>query len=135
MIVLNIFPTGYAEEEFWTSCYKLLIIAMFLMASFVFVLGGGPESGRYGEYYGARLFYDPGSFPNGFKGLCSVFVTAAFSFAGTELVGRKFCISNFPCINLTLMPLRIVAATEHPNPTKAMPSAIKVCPKGGCGSI
>jgi hypothetical protein len=28
-----------------------------------------------------------GSFNNGFKGICSVFVTAAFSFAGTELAG------------------------------------------------
>lgn len=63
---------------------------MFVLSSFVFVLGGGPESGRYGEYYGARLFNDPGSFPNGFKGVCAVFVTAAFSFAGTELVGCTF---------------------------------------------
>ncbi|RAL60313.1 hypothetical protein DID88_000089 [Monilinia fructigena] len=30
-----------------------------------------------------------GAFHNGFKGLCSVFVTAAFSFAGTELVAIK----------------------------------------------
>lgn len=83
-----------------------MIIVILLLSSFIFVLGGGPESGRYGEYYGARLFYDPGSFPNGFKGLCAVFVTAAFSFAGTELVG--------------------LAAVEHPNPRKALPSAVKM---------
>jgi amino acid permease len=29
----------------------------------------------------------PGAFNDGFKGICSVFVTAAFSFAGTELAG------------------------------------------------
>ena len=28
-----------------------------------------------------------GAFNNGFKGICAVFVTAAFSFAGTELAG------------------------------------------------
>jgi len=106
VIILNFFPTGYAEEEFWTSVLKLTVIVIFLFAAFVFVLGGGPSSGRFGEYYGARLFYDPGAFPNGFKGLCSVFVTAAFSFAGTELVG--------------------LAAAEHPNPRKALPSAVKL---------
>jgi len=106
ILLLNLFPMGFAEEEFWTSCLKLLIVTMFLCSAFVFVLGGGPSSGAYGEYWGARNFYDPGSFPNGFKGVCSVFVTAAFSYAGTELVG--------------------LAATEHPNPRKALPSACKM---------
>lgn len=72
----------------------------------VFILGGGPSSGEYGSYWGARLWHDPGALANGFPGVCSVFVTAAFSFAGTELVG--------------------LAATEHPNPIKALPSAIKM---------
>lgn len=85
---------GFAEEEFWSSCLKLIAIAIFLIASLVFVLGGGPASGDYGEYWGARLWHDPGALANGFPGVCSVFVTAAFSFAGTELVG--------------------LAATEHP---------------------
>lgn len=49
--------------------------------------------------------YNPGAFQNGFKGFCAVFVTAAFSFAGTELVG--------------------LAAAEANNPTKSLPSAIK----------
>ena len=48
---------------------------------------------------------DPGPFNHGFKGLCSVFVTAAFSFAGTELIG--------------------LAAAETANPRKTLPSAIK----------
>lgn len=46
------------------------------------------------RYVGGRYYQNPGAFANGFKGVCSVFVTAAFSFAGTELVG--------------------LAATEHP---------------------
>ena len=47
----------------------------------------------------------PGAFNNGFKGLCSVFVTAAFAFAGTELVG--------------------LAAAETANPRKSLPTAVK----------
>jgi amino acid transporter len=57
------------------------MVAITLMASIIFVCGGGPSSGLYSEYWGARLYYDPGAFANGFKGVCSVFVTAAFSFA------------------------------------------------------
>ena len=49
--------------------------------------------------------YNPGAFHNGFKGLCSVFVTAAFSFAGTELVG--------------------LCAAETENPRKSLPKAVK----------
>jgi len=52
-----------------------------------------------------RNWYDPGAFRNGFKGFCSVFVTAAFSFAGTELVG--------------------LAAAESRTPLKSLPSAVK----------
>ena len=63
--------------------------------------GGGPG----GTYVGGRYWRDPGAFHNGFKGLCSVFVTAAFAFAGTELVG--------------------LAAAETANPRKSLPTAVK----------
>jgi yeast amino acid transporter len=56
-------------------------------------------------YIGGLYWQDPGAFNNGFKGLCSVFVTAAFAFAGTELVG--------------------LAAAETANPRKSLPTAIK----------
>jgi amino acid transporter len=101
VVIVNVFGAlGFAEEEFWSSCLKLTVIVIFLFSGLVFVFGGGPSSGLYSEYWGARLWYNPGAFANGFKGVCSVFVTAAFSFAGTELVG--------------------LAATEHPNPRKAV---------------
>lgn len=64
-------------------------------------VGGGPEGG----YIGGRYWRDPGAFHDGFRGLCSVFVTAAFAFAGTELVG--------------------LAAAETANPRKSLPTAIK----------
>ncbi|KAI8672145.1 hypothetical protein LRP88_03342 [Fusarium phalaenopsidis] len=107
IIFINVFGgIGYAEEEFWSSCLKLGAIVVFMIICLVLVCGGGPSNGRYNEFWGDRLWHDdPGAFKNGFKGFCSVFVTAAFSFAGTELVG--------------------LAAAESSNPTKALPGAIK----------
>ncbi|EHA49222.1 Amino-acid permease inda1 [Pyricularia oryzae] len=106
ILIINIFGTlGYAEEEFASSAFKLLATCIFLVIAFVLVLGGGPKDGRYNEYWGARLWVDPGPFQNGFRGFCSVFVTAAFAFSGTELVG--------------------LAAAEARNPVKEMPGAIK----------
>lgn len=64
-------------------------------------IGGGPK----GSYIGGQYWHNPGPFNNGFKGLCSVFVSAAFAFAGTELVG--------------------LAAAETANPRKSLPTAIK----------
>jgi len=106
IIIVNIFGTlGYAEEEFWSAVIKLGATVIFMIIALVLVLGGGPKSGRYGSYVGAHLWYDPGAFRHGFRGFCSVFVTAAFSFSGTELVG--------------------LAAAEAHNPVKSLPGAIK----------
>ena len=103
---INIWGTlGYAEEEFWSSCIKLGATVVFMIIALVLVLGGGPSNGMYSEYWGARTWYSPGAFANGFKGFCTVFVTAAFSFSGTELVG--------------------LAAAETKNPLKSLPGAIR----------
>jgi yeast amino acid transporter len=64
-------------------------------------VGGGQDVG----YIGGKYWDNPGPFNYGFKGLCSVFVTAAFAFAGTELVG--------------------LAAAETANPRKSLPTAVK----------
>ncbi|KAL2399722.1 Amino-acid permease inda1 [Exophiala dermatitidis] len=107
VMIVNIFGAiGYAEEEFWASILKLSSVVIFLIIAVVLVCGGGPSSGQYDHYWGARLWHEsPGAFKNGFKGFCSVFVTAAFSFSGTELVG--------------------FAAAEAKNPALSMPGAIK----------
>ncbi|KAK8129256.1 Amino-acid permease inda1 [Apiospora kogelbergensis] len=106
ILVVNIFGTlGYAEEEFWASSLKLIATVVFIIIAFVMVLGGGPDRGIYNQYWGARLWYDPGAFNNGFRGWGTVFVTAAFAFSGTELVG--------------------LAAAEAHNPVASLPSAIK----------
>ncbi|GAA5836294.1 hypothetical protein JCM3766R1_003482 [Sporobolomyces carnicolor] len=105
IIAVNVFGTlGYAEEEFWSSCLKLAAVVIFIIIGIVLNVGAG-KSGPYTEYVGGRYWRDPGALSNGFKGICAVFVTAAFSFAGTELVG--------------------LAATETPNPRKSLPSAVK----------
>lgn len=104
IIAINVFGTlGYAEEEFWSSCLKLAVVVIFIIIGIVLNVGGG--KGEFSSYVGGRYWQDPGAFANGFKGVCAVFVTAAFSFAGTELVG--------------------LAATETPNPRKTLPSAVK----------
>lgn len=106
IILLTVLGTlGYAEEEFWSSCLKLGVVVMFIFIGIVCICGGGPSNGEYSEYIGGRYWKNPGAFANGFKGVCAMFVTAAFSFAGTELVG--------------------LAATETPNPRKTLPSAVK----------
>lgn len=106
LIIISVFGVlGYGEEEFWASLLKLSTVVIFLFIGLILVCGGGPSSGKFSEYWGARYFYDPGAFRNGFHGFCSVFVTAAFAFSGTELVG--------------------LAAAESENPAKYLPSAIK----------
>ncbi|KAI7460719.1 amino acid permease [Hortaea werneckii] len=102
IVVINLFGVkGYGEAEFVFSIIKVIAVIGFIILGIILNCGGGPDGG----YIGAKYWYDPGAFNNGFKGLCSVFVTAAFAFAGTELVG--------------------LAAAETANPRKSLPSAVK----------
>jgi len=102
IISINLFGVrGYGEAEFVFSIIKVIAVIGFIILGIILNCGGGPR----GEYIGGRYWHDPGAFHNGFKGLCSVFVTAAFAFAGTELVG--------------------LAAAETANPRKSLPTAIK----------
>ncbi|KAK1227092.1 Amino-acid permease inda1 [Marasmius sp. AFHP31] len=106
LIFVCLFGTlGFAEEEFWSSCLKLFVVILFVIIGIVCICGGGPSNGEYTSYLGGRHWQEPGAFANGFKGVCAVFVTAAFSFAGTEIVG--------------------LAASETPNPRETMPGAVK----------
>lgn len=108
IVVINLFGVkGYGEAEFVFSIIKVITIIGFIILAIVLICGGGP--GNEG-YIGARYWYHPGAFvgPNHgvqFKGLCTVFVTAAFSFAGSELVG--------------------LASSEAENPRKSVPGAAK----------
>jgi amino acid transporter len=102
IVTINLFGVqGYGEAEFVFAIVKVVAVVGFIILGIILNCGGGPD----GTYIGGKLWHDPGAFNNGFKGLCSVFVTAAFAFAGTELVG--------------------LAAAETANPRKSLPTAIK----------
>ncbi|KAL9605114.1 MAG: hypothetical protein Q9219_000048 [cf. Caloplaca sp. 3 TL-2023] len=92
---------GYGEAEFVFSIIKVIAVIGFIVLGIILNVGGG----KNGDYIGGRYWSNPGAFNNGFKGLCSVFVVAAFAFAGTELVG--------------------LAAAETTNPRKSLPTAVK----------
>ncbi|KAF1815384.1 putative amino acid permease [Eremomyces bilateralis CBS 781.70] len=102
IVIINLFGVkGYGEAEFVFSIIKITAVIGFVILGVILNLGGGED----GSYIGGRYWRDPGAFNNGFKGLCSVFVVAAFAFAGTELVG--------------------LAAAETANPRKSLPTAVK----------
>lgn len=92
---------GYGEAEFVFSLVKVIAVLGFIILSIVLICGGGPSH----EFIGGRNWREPGPFAHGFKGVCSVFVTAAFSFGGTEMIG--------------------LTAAETSNPRKTLPKAIK----------
>lgn len=102
IIAINLFGAkGYGEAEFVFSFIKVVAVIGFIILGIVLVCGGGPKGG----FIGGKYWRDPGAFSHGFKGVCSVFVNAAFAFAGTELVG--------------------LAAAESKNPRKDLPTACK----------
>ncbi len=122
IVCINFFGVrGYGEAEFVFAIVKVTAVIGFIILGIILNCGGGPNGGYIGgrywypntvpaDYMGYQEGQAPGSiasgaFHSGFKGLCSVFVTAAFSFAGTELVG--------------------LAAAEADNPRKTLPTAIK----------
>lgn len=102
--VIQVFGVrGYGEVEFVLSIIKVTACIGFIILAVIIDCGGVPTDHR--GYIGARYWHDPGAFRNGFKGFCSVFVTASFSFGGTELTG--------------------LAAAEAANPMRSIPQATK----------
>lgn len=99
---INLFGVrGYGEAEFVFSIIKVIAIVGFIVLGIILDIGGGPSGG----YIGGKYWHSPGAFHHGLKGTSSVLVTAAFAFAGTELVG--------------------LAAAETANPRKSLPTAVK----------
>ncbi|KAG2234351.1 amino acid permease-domain-containing protein [Thamnidium elegans] len=98
ILSLNLFSVkGYGEAEYWFALLKVLVVIVFIFLGILVdtgVLGGtyyGIETFKYGGVQGL--------------GILSTFLTAGFSFQGTELIG--------------------VAAGESENPRKNVPKAIK----------
>lgn len=95
----------YGEIEVFFSSLKILALLGFIILGIVLTAGGAPNGMGY---IGGKYWHNPGSFANGFKGVCTVFVNAAFAYSGVELSG--------------------LAAAEAKNPRRAIPSAVKkVC--------
>lgn len=94
---------GYGEVEFVLSMVKVLACIGFIILGIIINTGGVPTDDR--GYIGFRYWGNPGAFRNGFKGFCSVFVTASFAFGGTELTG--------------------LAAAEADDPRKQIPKATR----------
>ncbi|MCJ1287249.1 hypothetical protein MMC26_006597, partial [Xylographa opegraphella] len=94
---------GYGEVEFALGVLKITGVLGFILFGIIDNCGGVKSDTR--GYIGAKYWYDPGAFQNGFQGFCSTFVTAAFAFGGTELVG--------------------LAAAEAADPRKTLPRATK----------
>ncbi|GME73932.1 unnamed protein product [Ambrosiozyma monospora] len=102
IVGINLFGVkGYGEAEFVFSMCKVLAIIGFIFLAIILICGGGPKHG----YIGGKYWHDPGAFAHGAKGVFKVFVTAAFSFGGTEICG--------------------LAAAETANPAKSLPKATK----------
>ncbi|GAA95789.1 uncharacterized protein L969DRAFT_62736 [Mixia osmundae IAM 14324] len=100
----------YGEMEFWFSLIKVIAIVGLIILGIVIDLGGGPNHDRLGF----RYWKNPGPFvqqndiPGAwgrFLAFWTVFVQAAFSFLGTEIVA--------------------LAAGEAANPRKTVPKAIR----------
>lgn len=109
LAVIQVFGVrGYGEVEFVLAIIKIIACIGFIILGVVINCGGTKSTAvvdDYKGYLGAKYWHDPGAFANGFNGFCSVFVVAAFAFAGTELVG--------------------LAAAESENPRKSIPLATK----------
>jgi len=104
LMVINYFGVrGYGEVEFILGSIKVIAVVGFIILGIIIDCGGVPTDHR--GYLGFHYWSDGNAFKNGFHGFCSVFITAAFSFGGTELVG--------------------LAAAEAANPRKTVPRATK----------
>ncbi|KAI8085034.1 amino acid permease/ SLC12A domain-containing protein [Halteromyces radiatus] len=102
LVAINVFAVkGYGEVEYWISFIKILTILVFI------IIGLCVDTGALGgDNIGVRNFHlEGGAFPKGFLGVFNVFITAAFSFNGVEIVG--------------------ITAGESENPHKTVPSAVK----------
>jgi len=103
LTVINLFGVrGYGEYEFFASFIKVIACVGFIIFGLVATLGGTPGT-RHHAPLGHRWQDQPTK--GGFKGFCYVFETAAFAFAGTELVG--------------------LAAAETSQPRKILPKSCK----------
>ena len=101
IVVINLFGVkGYGEMEYFLSIIKVLAVVGFIILGICITCGVGDQG-----YIGGKYWHNPGAFNHGLKGVTSVFISAAFSFGGIELVA--------------------LAASETANPRISLPAAVK----------
>ncbi|CAI4059730.1 hypothetical protein SUVZ_04G2830 [Saccharomyces uvarum] len=102
VIIINLFGSkGYAEAEFIFNICKILMVIGFVILAIVINCGGAGDR----KFIGTKYWHNPGPFAHGFKGVCTVFCYAAFSYGGIEVL--------------------LLSAAEQENPTKSIPNACK----------
>ncbi|PRP84964.1 amino acid transporter [Planoprotostelium fungivorum] len=91
IVSINMLGAGtFGEAEFWMALIKVITIVGLLILGFILVMGGGPTH----EFIGFKHWNHPGPFhwimidsPTGcFLATCAVFIQAAFSYLGSEMV-------------------------------------------------
>lgn len=101
IVVINLFGVkGYGEVEFVLSIIKIIAVIGFIILGICLICGAGDEG-----YIGGKYWHNPGSFNHGIKGVCQTFISALFSFGGSEMAA--------------------LAASETANVRKSLPKAIK----------
>lgn len=104
IVVINLFGVkGYGEVEFVLSIIKIIAVIGFIILGICLICGAG--HGPNGGYIGGRYWHNPGAFNHGFKGVCQTFISALFSFGGSEMAA--------------------LAASETKNVRTSLPRAIK----------
>nr|RBQ83628.1 hypothetical protein FVER53263_12243 [Fusarium verticillioides] len=110
MVILNCLPVRiYGEAEFAFGAIKLLTIVGLIILMFIITVGGGPS----GEAIGFRYWNHPGPMNEYLKdgalgrflAFVKVFITATFSYGGSEMV--------------------VMASGETENPRRNIPKAIR----------
>lgn len=102
IVLINIWSVkAFGESEYWFSIIKVATVTVFIVIGLLMILGimKGNEAGF------GNLTVGDAPFHGGFMAMLGVFMTAGFSFQGTELIG--------------------VSAGESENPAKNIPKAVK----------
>lgn len=110
MIVINCFPVRvYGEAEFVFGAVKITTIVGLILLMLIITLGGAPNHDRIGFRYwdhpGPMLEYLETGALGRFLAFWKVFISATFSYGGSEMV--------------------VVAAGETENPRRNIPKAVR----------
>ncbi|KAJ9645445.1 hypothetical protein H2204_001024 [Knufia peltigerae] len=110
MVAINCFPVRvYGEAEFVFGAIKLTTIVGLILLMFIITLGGAPNHDRIGFRYwdhpGPMLEYLETGALGRFLAFWKIFISATFSYGGSEMV--------------------VIAAGETENPRRNIPKAVR----------